>query len=192
MHSRVGLKTPYLGDKWFDLINACAAEAKKLGMEAWLYDEDRWPSGTAGGKVTAKKENRMKYITMHIDEEIPENAEVIYEDQCNLDGVNFSDDGVGNKLWFEVTEFPKSNFYNGFTYADTLKRETTEEYIAVTHQKYSDNCSEEIGKTIKGVFTDEPHRGGLMLDSGTMCPSLTVPYTEKLFDVFYKRWGYSL
>lgn len=192
MHSRVGLKTPYLGDKWFDLINECAAEAKKLGMEAWLYDEDRWPSGTAGGKVTAKKENRMKYITMHIDEEIPENAEVIYEYQCNLDGVNFSDDGVGNKLWFEVTEFPKSNFYNGFTYADTLKKETTEEYIAVTHQKYSDNCSEEIGKTIKGVFTDEPHRGGLMLDSSTMCPSLTVPYTEKLFDVFYKRWGYSL
>lgn len=192
MHSRVGLKTPYLGEKWFTLINACTAEAKKLGMEAWLYDEDRWPSGTAGGKVTAKKENRMKYITMHIDEEIPENAEVIYEYACNLNGVNYSEDGTTNKLWFEITEFPKSNFYNGYTYADTLKKETTEEYISLTHQKYVEHCGKEIGKTIKGIFTDEPHRGGLMLDSSTASPAFVVPYTEKLFDEFYKMWGYSL
>src|SRR5690625_4665748 len=46
MHSRTGLATEYLGDEWFDLINVCAEEAEKLGMEAWLYDEDRWPSGT--------------------------------------------------------------------------------------------------------------------------------------------------
>ncbi len=56
MHSRVGLQTEYLGDKWFDLINACADTAEKLGMEAWLYDEDRWPSGIAGGLVTKNKE----------------------------------------------------------------------------------------------------------------------------------------
>ncbi|HPS03149.1 MAG TPA: hypothetical protein PLA90_16535, partial [Candidatus Sumerlaeota bacterium] len=46
MHSRTGLATEYLGDQWFDLINACADEAKKQGLEAWLYDEDRWPSGS--------------------------------------------------------------------------------------------------------------------------------------------------
>jgi arylsulfatase A-like enzyme len=38
MHSRTGLATEYLGPEWFDLINACADEAEKLGMEAWLYD----------------------------------------------------------------------------------------------------------------------------------------------------------
>lgn len=54
MHSRTGLITEYLDKEWFDLINVCADEAEKLGMEAWLYDEDRWPSGTAGGMVTEK------------------------------------------------------------------------------------------------------------------------------------------
>ena len=49
MHSRTGLSTEYLGDEWFELVNACADEAEKLGLEAWLYDEDRWPSGSAGG-----------------------------------------------------------------------------------------------------------------------------------------------
>ena len=41
MHSRVGLDTPYLSDQWFDCVRACCEEAEKLGMKAWLYDEDR-------------------------------------------------------------------------------------------------------------------------------------------------------
>lgn len=52
MHSRVGMNVPYLSDEWFDRIKDCIDEAKKLGMDAWLYDEDRWPSGAAGGFVT--------------------------------------------------------------------------------------------------------------------------------------------
>lgn len=52
MHSRVGLDTPYLGDKYLDCVATCVAEAKKLNMKAFLYDEDRWPSGAAGGLVT--------------------------------------------------------------------------------------------------------------------------------------------
>jgi hypothetical protein len=54
MHSRDGLETPYMGEEWFSMIRAAALEAEALGMEAWLYDEDRWPSGTAGGSVPAK------------------------------------------------------------------------------------------------------------------------------------------
>ena len=49
MHSRVGLNTPYLGPEWMKCVDACVDEAEKLDMQAWLYDEDRWPSGAAGG-----------------------------------------------------------------------------------------------------------------------------------------------
>ena len=52
MHSRTGLATEYLSDEWFDDINACADAAEKEDMESWLYDEDRWPSGSAGGIAT--------------------------------------------------------------------------------------------------------------------------------------------
>ena len=48
MHSRVGLETPYLGTEWMEAVKACVDEAKKVGMDAWLYDEDRYPSGAAG------------------------------------------------------------------------------------------------------------------------------------------------
>ncbi|MBO5653352.1 MAG: hypothetical protein J6S44_03970, partial [Clostridia bacterium] len=48
MHARIGLKTEYLGEKWFSCIKACLDHAKKLGMNAWIYDENGWPSGFVG------------------------------------------------------------------------------------------------------------------------------------------------
>ena len=65
MHSRVGLDTPYLGKEWFKSVEACIDEAKKNNMEAWLYDEDRWPSGAAGGLVTKNPAYRMRRL--HVD-----------------------------------------------------------------------------------------------------------------------------
>ena len=52
MHSRVGLATPYLSKEWFDCIRFIAQECERLDLEFWLYDEDPYPSGVCGGKVT--------------------------------------------------------------------------------------------------------------------------------------------
>ena len=41
MHSRTGLETPYMQKEWFHAIDVCIDEAEKLGMLAYLYDEDR-------------------------------------------------------------------------------------------------------------------------------------------------------
>ena len=62
MHSRVGLNTEYLGKDWFACVKACADEAKKLGMDAWLYDEDRWPR-SRGGKVTGLPDYRIRKLS---------------------------------------------------------------------------------------------------------------------------------
>ena len=64
MHSRVGLATKYLSRNWFECVRACIEEAEKLGMEAWLYDEDRWPSGAAGGLVTKNPRYRQRFLVM--------------------------------------------------------------------------------------------------------------------------------
>ena len=34
----------YLGEEWFDLLMVADA-GEEEGLESWLYDEDRWPSG---------------------------------------------------------------------------------------------------------------------------------------------------
>ena len=54
MHSREGLETEYLGSEWMECIRAAVEAAQKEGIAAWLYDEDRRPSGAAGGLVSKK------------------------------------------------------------------------------------------------------------------------------------------
>lgn len=54
LHARHGLITEYLSDDWFARIKTCIEEAHKLGMKAYLYDENNWPSGTVDGALIEK------------------------------------------------------------------------------------------------------------------------------------------
>jgi hypothetical protein len=63
LHCRHGLLIPHMGEKWMHAIETCIDALKENGMEAWLYDEDDWPSGTFGGKLTRPHpEYRMRYL----------------------------------------------------------------------------------------------------------------------------------
>ena len=212
MHSRTGLDTKYLGDEWFELINACADRAKELGLEAWLYDEDRWPSGTAGGEVTKNHDYRMHFLQMYVDGETPEQPIAAFAakfdgeylssyrrvDSCDADNRNAVDDNDiaddEQLLTFGVVEMPESSFYNGETYLDTMNRDATEAFIESTHKKYVERCGDRIGDSILGIFTDEPHRGSLMSSFGQGVGSgeRQIPWTKKLPDEFKKRYGYDL
>ena len=66
MHSRTGLATPYLGKEWFDCVRAAVDEAKALGLQPWMYDEDRWPSGAAGGLVTRNRRYRRQQLDFEV------------------------------------------------------------------------------------------------------------------------------
>lgn len=52
MHPRAGLLIPYGSTEWFDILKSCIDEARRVGLDAWLYDEDPFPSGMGGGFVT--------------------------------------------------------------------------------------------------------------------------------------------
>lgn len=70
IHSRDGLETEYMGREWLTCVREAVDTAQELGLYAWLYDEDRWPSGTAGGKVTALGEEYCcKGLTMEVSRE---------------------------------------------------------------------------------------------------------------------------
>ncbi len=62
MHSRAGMDNTYLGEEFMGLVRACVDKAKREDMLAWLYDEDRWPSGAAGGLVTKEPEYRARIL----------------------------------------------------------------------------------------------------------------------------------
>ncbi len=207
MHSRTGLSTPYLGQEWFKLIRSCAEEAKKRGMEAWLYDEDRWPSGSAGGMATADPSYQMKYLFAEImdqDEFQAGSGDIAYfaaqingnrikgvrrlrqtDGGCRFNPIPQACEKI---LVFRVRPMKQSSFYNGQTYLDTLKADATRNFISLTHEVYKRECGQYFGKEIKGIFTDEPHRGALMDPFGGE-GSASVPWTEALPGEYAARFG---
>ena len=228
MHSRTGLITEYLGDEWFDLINQVADAAEADGMEAWLYDEDRWPSGSAGGKVTTDPQYRMKslYVYESAPDQVDWNEESFALYVAKLDGINLytyqeldtssiscckcaaravkaaiaelsesaaSEPGEWKALRFAIVPDPCDSNYNGTTYTDTMSRKATEKFIEMTHEEYAKRCGDRLGKSIKGIFTDEPHRGHCFDNrseqDGTV--SCATCWTDDRFEEFEKRYGFS-
>jgi hypothetical protein len=53
IHPRPGLITEYLSNEWFELVKHTVDKARELDMKVWLYDENSYPSGFAGGHVPA-------------------------------------------------------------------------------------------------------------------------------------------
>ena len=140
MHARGGLKTEYLGEKWFDCIKACSEKAEELGMEAYAYDENGWPSGFVGGKLLEDIENHDQYLTFTTGA-YDEKALVAY-------------DMSGEKL-VRVTK--GDNCLNVFVHyaastADILNPEVVDKFIAMTHEEYKKRDT----YNLKGFFTDEP------------------------------------
>jgi len=143
MHARIGLATEYLSDEWMNCIMACLDEGKKVNLESWLYDEDRWPSGFAGGKVPAKGDNyRIRFLSMKKvkAEDIRElladpSVQAIYEIQFSSGRITSyrritkaeQIEGKGRLLAFkaEIDRQP-SRWFNEETYVDLLNLEVTE------------------------------------------------------------------
>ena len=206
MHSRTGLETEYLGEEWFELINKCAEYGEKEGMESWLYDEDRWPSGSAGGMVTKEEKYRAMYVEMIYknEEEMAElqwNENIAAVFACRVKDGIFSSKrllkegdclpGGEKAVVFRLRHSQCNDNYNGYCYLDTMNKEAVQRYIEVTHEKYKEKSGDKFGVEIQGIFTDEPHRGGCFTDFAEGEVN-AAPYTPGMFAEFEKRFGYSL
>lgn len=208
MHSRTGLRTEYLSEKWFSLIDACTKEAHKLGMEPWIYDEDRWPSGCAGGLVTKETRHARKYLTLTIGDKpvIHENTVAVFRGRAEglvvLAGYEQIDPAktISAKLpegevFFSFCKhtMQPQNVYNGYADLDRLSYEATQAFLQVTHEQYKQKCVESF-HLIKGVFTDEPHRGMVFSDFSDPGAdrNWSIPWTDDLVEEFQKAYGYDL
>ncbi|MAX25972.1 MAG: hypothetical protein CMJ19_15860 [Phycisphaeraceae bacterium] len=54
LHPRSGLLIPYGSDDWFDTIKRIIEKCDAKDVDVWLYDEDPFPSGAVGGRITAE------------------------------------------------------------------------------------------------------------------------------------------
>jgi len=202
MHSRYGLKTPYLSPEWFECVSACVEKARQLGMKAYLYDEDRWPSGAAGGLVTRGRPEFANHLLLALDgEELPEAMErlggfaVTFEASGSVQSYRaLGEDeapGDGEKaVYFAAGASRPSEWHNEAPYLDVLSKEAVAEFIRVTHQAYADRYGRDFGGVIPAIFTDEPnYRPRSAPVEGALA---SLPWTPALPRQFKKRRGYDL
>ncbi|MHC4444069.1 MAG: glycosyl hydrolase [Planctomycetota bacterium] len=192
IHPRPGLMTPYLSEKWFHLWKVALDEAGRLDMNIWIYDENSYPSGFAGGHVPDQMpESRLKYLTVKGVTDSPK-----YEDDiCAIYRVE-------NGAYEDVTQEVRADktlrkasyhilylkpqeekpWYGGKTYVNLLKPGVTRKFLEITLEPYRKRFGDQFGKRICGVFTDEPV---IQFIWG-------LPWSDQLPEAFEKRWGYRL
>jgi hypothetical protein len=207
MHARVGLRTPYLSKRWFEAVRVCVDEAAKLGMQAWIYDEDNWPSGYAGGRVPSQDPGyRVKAVVCHISRTDLVIAEAFQRLTGRLDGNRLSDpqpwvpaDGEPEDGRVLVQCYPwtaplGNPWMSGTCYLDSLNPEAVEAFISSTYERYRQEVGPAFGATIPGIFTDEP-RLGFPLDlrrANQPGGPYALPWTDDLPQAFQERHGYDL
>ena len=220
MHPRVGMSTEYLSDDFMALIRECVEKAKDEDMLAYLYDEDKWPSGFAGGYNTKDIESRQKFLfftaepyndgTLTVDEDIknsrtefPESKyyllacyDVVLDGDGNMTSyrrIALDEKAVGRK-WFAYAEYASSTpWYNGEAYADTLSNKVIENFVKITHERYKECIGDEFDKSVPSIFTDEPqYRMKKALPTPFSTHGAVVPYTTDFDDTFKAAYGYSI
>jgi len=216
VHSRSGLATEYMGDEFMKLVASCTQKARENKMLCYLYDEDRWPSGAAGGKVTKDYEYRMQYLTIcpygHVfnDPVGKTTARYTASGRRTLLGrykLTLQDGFLANyqslpldytpagdeNIWDAYLEISgDSPWFNNQAYANTLDKKSIDRFIEETHEKYKQHLGHEFGKTIPSIFTDEPqfsHKHVLpRSDSQSV---ITLPFTRDFDETYTATYGES-
>jgi len=219
IHSRTGLATDYLGDAFMGHVRACAAKAGAEGMLCWLYDEDRWPSGFAGGLVTRDERFRAKHLLVTttpyngtVDPPPLRSNAVASRNENGMllaryhvilrDGYLASyrrlteNEGapVEGRVWYAYLETAlPSPWWNNQTYVDTLDRAAIERFVQVTHERYAAAVGDQFGALVPAIFTDEPqfvHKEPLPHADDTH--DLFLPWTADLFATYRAAYGQDL
>lgn len=205
MHARAGnelSKTPYFSEGWWKAIEAALITAKEKGFSACLYDEDKWPSGSAGGRVRAadsmaNSKKALRYRIVPVTGPSPiklpdeKNVTAIIAVQPNTDGslraetlIDLTD--FPGKTWevppgvWQIWFFTQHIEQDGVNY---LRKQTVRTFMDITHEEYFKRFGNYFGTVIPGMFFDEisagPHQSDLV-------------WTDDFLPQFQQRKGYNL
>lgn len=216
MHTRSGMATKYLSDEFMDLIHSCTQKAKQEDMLAWLYDEDRWPSGAAGGYVTKTPEYRQRRMLFTVrkreDILLKEEAikcggiymigsyDIVLNDKGELTEYCLHEDRQAAKgtVWYAYCEvfssFMKTpGWYNGGTYVDTMCKAAMERFVEITHDRYKESVGDLFGSTVPAIFTDEPNVNfKVNLPTARSQQDVSLPWTSEFENSFREAYGYDI
>jgi hypothetical protein len=184
--------TPYLSDDWFRLWKVALNEAERLDMNVWIYDENSYPSGFAGGWVPElMPESRGMGLSLRETKSAPvwdtATLAVFQVDNGKCANVSLQvkrGDAMPAENYFvaSIARAKDSPWTGNRCYVNLLSPGVTEKFLEVTMAAYRREIGKQFGKRVPGVFCDEPN----------IHPVGDLPWSETLAQEFQKRWGYNL
>jgi len=216
LHPRTGMATPYMGGEFLDLVQACAEENDRLGQLTWLYDEDRWPSGFAGGlamedeamwcrhlRITRRRLQPGEKLPCPVHHGPPQPQDrrefaaawrLVFKDGFLAESVLVPEDHdaePGDTLLFAYVEAePAWLWFNNRQYADTLNPEAVRSFIRHTHERYAGRFGDRFGSPMPAIFTDEPlFRGNQRPASWDDEKDCFIAWTGTFPDTYRERFG---
>ncbi len=144
--------------------------AEELGLHLWLYDEEGYPSGAAGGLVL---ERNPDLEAIGLVRQVGADGKPRYEVQRMYEGTHCTE-----------------NVYKKRRYVNLLNPLTTRLFIEETHEAYARRVLG-LGKRIHAIFTDEPSLMTTYIrPPADALPAL--PWVEDMPEQFQRRKGYDL
>lgn len=190
MHAREGLETPYLSSRWLELVKESAQQGRHYGLKPFIYDDEKWPSGMAGGKVTAEyPELRACALVLSKN---PNSTYRYFAQTQNNQILSLQEDPShgGDALFLDVQYSQESDWYNGNAPANNLDARSVARFIALTHDQYKRKFENKTADFVDGFFTDEPNYCDFYAQFEPHRPWL--PWTESFPELFQQKRGYSI
>lgn len=165
---------------WATFLKAVEA-SHSSGLVTWIYDEDGYPSASAGGLVLEANPD-LEALVLAYDASRP--------------------DPFVLRRAYEFTH-ASNNFYAKRRYPNLLEDAATRLFLEKTHDAYAKRLGENLNRCTTAFFTDEPSLMAVdlgPLDKGRTVdapdphikPLPTVPWCSDLPKVYQERYGQDL
>lgn len=195
IHPRPGMITEYLSPRWFELVRHTVAECRRLGLVPHLYDENSYPSGFAGGHVTAEvPDTRSRYFMPVYGKgpaNLPAEALAVFQWLGEQPGESIDVKQVtADTEWlaFVLRDLEGKPFLADGNYVSLVDPLAAQTFLKVTHDRYRAELSDEDWQALGSIFTDEPHLPGS--DLGAWSPGLHGSHW--ILSQFAREYGYDL
>ena len=167
IHPRIGLPqdTGWMSPRMIQAMRLVIEEAARRKMTVVLYDEGMYPSGSAGGQVAAKNPAHAARGLAKQDLAPGESPRL----EAGWKLVTVLDRPEGRRV--AIVERPSGGVIRGLHYlnegaarlreftppaGDILNPDAVSSYLELVHERFFKEFGPHFGKTIAGVFTDEP------------------------------------
>jgi hypothetical protein len=156
---------PYLSDEYLRIVSGVILHAQAIGLSLWIYDENGWPSGIAGGELLRR-----------------------YPDDAG--GVLTLHRGGDADAWhtFEARGCHWHLALHRTREIDYLNPAACAHFLSLTHDRYRDGLDPAAWAHVEAFFTDEPEFGlGANIDR--VPPDGAVPWSPGIEALYLDRTG---